>query len=104
MAEFVDAVSEDEVPDDTAVVVEVNGKEVAIVRTGGDFYALQNDCTHAGSPIGEGDIVSDGIIECPGHGATFKVASGEVVSGPADEDLETYEVQVVDGMVRVAFD
>lgn len=104
MAEFVDAVAEDEVPEDTAVVCEVDGKEVAIVRTGGDFYALQNDCPHAGSPIGEGDIVADGIIECPGHGATFKVASGEVVSGPADEDLETYEVQVVDGMVRVALD
>lgn len=104
MAEFVDAVPVDEVPDDTAVVVEVDGREVAIVHTGGDFYALQNDCTHAGSPIGEGDIVGEGIIECPGHGATFKVASGEVVSGPADEDLESYEVQVVDGMVRVALD
>ena len=104
MAEFVDAVEADEIPEDSAAVVEVDGREVAIVRTGGDFYALQNDCTHAGSPIGEGDIVEDGVIECPGHGATFKVATGEVVSGPADEDLEQYEVQVVDGMVRVALD
>jgi nitrite reductase/ring-hydroxylating ferredoxin subunit len=104
MAEFVDAVPADEVPEDSAVVVEVDGKEVAIVRTGGDFYALQNDCTHAGNPIGEGDIVSEGIIECPGHAATFKVATGDVVSGPADEPLETYEVQVVDGMVKVALE
>ena len=104
MAEFVDAIPADEVPDDTAAVVEVGGKEVAIVRTEGEFFALQNDCTHAGHPIGEGDIVSDGIIECPGHGANFKVATGEVVSGPADADLEIYEVEVVDGMVRVALE
>ena len=104
MAQFVDAVPADEVPEDAAVVAEVDGKEIAIVRTGGEFYALQNDCTHAGSPIGEGDIVGDNIIECPGHGSNFNVVTGEVVEGPADEPLETYEVEVVDGMVRVAFE
>jgi len=104
MAEFVDAVPAEEIPEDTAAVVEIDGREVAIVRTGGEFYALQNDCTHAGNPIGEGDLVDDLVIECPGHAATFKVDSGEVVSGPADEALETYEVEVVNGMVRVALE
>ncbi len=104
MADFYDAVPLDELPEETAAVIEVNGKEVALVRTGGTFYALQNDCTHAGQPIGEGDVVSDGVIECPGHAANFNVVTGEVVSGPADEPLEIYEVEVVDGMVRVAIE
>lgn len=102
MAEFYDAVPVDEVPHETAAVIEVNGQEIALIHTGGEFYALQNDCTHAGYPIGEGDVVADGVIECPGHAANFNVVTGDVISGPAPDALETYEVQIVDGMVRVA--
>ncbi|HEX9711203.1 MAG TPA: Rieske 2Fe-2S domain-containing protein [Actinomycetota bacterium] len=104
MAEFVDAIPADELADGQAAVVEVNGVEIALVHTGGKFYALQNECTHAANPIGEGDLVGEGIIECPGHAANFNVETGEPVSGPADEPLETYEVEVVDGVVRVAID
>jgi 3-phenylpropionate/trans-cinnamate dioxygenase ferredoxin subunit len=104
MADFVKAVDVDEIPEGGAAVVEVDGREVAIVHTGGRFFALQNDCTHAGHPIGEGDVISEGVIECPGHGANFNVETGEVISGPADEPLETYDVQVVDGAVQVALE
>lgn len=104
MTDFYDAVPVDELADEAAAVIEVNGKEVAIIHTAGEFYALQNDCTHAGHPIGEGDVVSDGVIECPGHGANFNVVTGDVISGPAEMALETYEVEVVDGMVRVAIE
>ena len=102
VADFYDAVPADDVPAESASVIEVNGKEIALVHTGGEFYALQNECTHANYPIGEGDLVGENVIECPGHGSTFNVQSGDVISGPADEPLETYEVEVVDGMVRVA--
>lgn len=104
MAEFYDAVPADELVDEMACVVEVNGREVALIHTGGEFYAMQNDCTHAGHPIGEGDLVDERVIECPGHGATFNVVSGDVLSGPAEEPLETYDVRVVDGMVQVAIE
>lgn len=104
MAEFVDAVPADEIPPETAAVVEVDGREIAIVHTGGVFYALQNECTHAGYPMGEGDLVGEGVLECPGHGSTFDVKTGEVRGPPAEEPLETYDVEVVDGMVRVALE
>lgn len=102
MGEFYDAIPLEELLPETTAVVEVNGKEVALVHTGGEVYALQNDCTHAGYPMGEGDVVSDGVLECPGHGSTFNVATGEAINGPATEPLETYDVEVVNGMVRVA--
>ena len=41
MAEFYNAVPADDVPSETASVVEVNGKEIALVHTGGEFYALE---------------------------------------------------------------
>jgi 3-phenylpropionate/trans-cinnamate dioxygenase ferredoxin subunit len=104
MADFVDAIPADEITPETAAVVEVDGREIAIVHTGGQFYAMQNDCTHAAFPIGEGDLVGEGVIECPGHGSQFNVTTGDVLQGPALEALETYEVEVVDGMVRVAIE
>lgn len=104
MGEYVDAVPVDEIPPGTAAVVEVAGREIAIVNAGGQFFALQNECTHAGHPIGEGDLVGEGVIECPGHGSTFNILSGEVLTGPAEDPLETFDVEVVDGMVRVALE
>jgi nitrite reductase/ring-hydroxylating ferredoxin subunit len=104
MAEYVNAIAASEVDPETACVVEIDGREVAIVNTGGAFHAIQNDCTHAGYPMGEGDIVGEGIIECPGHASTFNVVTGEPINGPATEPLETYDVEVVDGMVRVALE
>jgi 3-phenylpropionate/trans-cinnamate dioxygenase ferredoxin subunit len=104
MVDFVDAVKADEVDPETACVVEVDGREIAIVHTGGEFYALQNECTHAGSPIGEGDLVGEGIVECVGHASTFNVVTGEPLDGPATEPLETYDVEVVDGTVRVSIE
>lgn len=104
MAEFVDAVPVDEIDPETAATVEVDGREVCIVHTNGQFYALQNDCTHAGFPMGEGDVTGEGLLECPGHGSTFNIETGDPVEGPATEALEVYEVEVVDGMVRVAFE
>ena len=75
------AVPADEVPSETASVVEVNGKEIALVHTGGEFYALANECTHANYPIGEGDLVGENVIECPGHGSTFNVQTGDAMGG-----------------------
>ncbi len=104
MSDFVDAIPADEVDPETACVVEVDGKEIAIVHTGGQFYAIQNECTHSGFPLGEGDLVGEGVLECPGHASTFNVVTGEPIQGPATEPLDSYEVEVVDGMVRVAIE
>lgn len=104
MADFVDAIKAEEVDPETACVVEIDGREICIVNTAGAFFAMQNDCTHAGFPIGEGDVIGEGIVECPGHASAFNVVTGEAVTGPATEPLETYDVEVVDGMVRVALE
>lgn len=104
MAEFVDAMPHEDLLDECALVVDVGGREIAIVRTGGEVYAIQNDCPHVGSPLGEGDVTREGVIECPGHGSEFNVVTGEVERGPATEPIETYDVEIVDGMIRVAID
>lgn len=77
--------------------VDVDGKPVAVYNVEGEFFATQDDCTHAEGPLSEGDL--DGkIITCPWHSSCFDVTNGAVECGPAHIPLEVYRV-IVDGEI-----
>ena len=69
----------------------VDGKRVAIGRTGRGYVAFQDRCTHKGGPLSDGSMMC-GTVQCPWHGSQFDVQTGEVKAGPAEEKIETYEV------------
>ncbi len=104
MENFVEVVKVDDVPPGTATVVEVKGIEIALVNSGGAFYAIGNECPHAGGPLGEGDLLEENQLECPLHGSVYDITTGEPVVGPADEPVPTYPVQVTNGIVKIAVD
>jgi 3-phenylpropionate/trans-cinnamate dioxygenase ferredoxin subunit len=72
----------------------VDGKHVAIVRNGERFYAMLNACTHAGYFLTPGDLLADGSVYCPGHGAVFRLPDGVATEGPAADPLDMYVVRV----------
>ena len=82
------------------MAVEIEGAEMVVINLDGEFYAIEDICTHDGSEISSGCLV-DGSIECPRHGARFDIRTGEVTAPPAYEPVETFPVQVVDGVVQV---
>ncbi len=86
-------------PGDHAVV-EIEGASIALFNLAGEFYAIENVCTHDGSEIAGGCVV-DGAIECPRHGARFDIKTGAVTAPPAYEPVEIFPVRVVDGLVQV---
>ncbi len=104
MENFIQVAKVDDVPPGSATVVDVKGIEVALINSGGQYYAIGNECTHAAGSLGEGDLVEENQIECPLHGSVFDITSGEVVNGPADEPVPTYEVKVDSGVISVAVD
>ncbi|HLA98933.1 MAG TPA: Rieske 2Fe-2S domain-containing protein [Anaerolineales bacterium] len=69
------------------------GQSVLVVNIGGNFYATQEECTHAGGPLSEGELQGD-IITCPWHGSCFNVTDGSVACKPATKPLETYHVKI----------
>ena len=69
-----------------------DGRPIALFNVGGTFYALENECTHEGGPLGEGIVEGDHVY-CPWHGAEFDVKTGAVLSAPADQPVEAFRVE-----------
>jgi 3-phenylpropionate/trans-cinnamate dioxygenase ferredoxin subunit len=105
MARFVEVARVEEVPPGTATVVQVGGTELALVNVDGTFFAVDNECTHMGGFLGEGEINDDWsewAIECPVHGSVFDVRTGEVLNPPAPTPVRTYPVEVEGEVVKVS--
>jgi 3-phenylpropionate/trans-cinnamate dioxygenase ferredoxin subunit len=82
-------------------VVLKSGDRVCLIRRGDEVNALRDECTHQAMPLSAGEVLPDGTIECAWHGARFDCATGAVVRGPAEDDVQAYEVSVVGEMVLV---
>ncbi len=66
----------------------------------GPVYAFGSACTHMRAPLRAGTVV-DGCLQCPLHGARFKLSTGAVRRGPARRALPVYPVVISDGHVYV---
>lgn len=87
-------------------LVEVDDVRIAVFNLDGDYYALEDVCTHDGSPLlGSGidvrDLLDGDRIICPRHGARFCIRTGEALTPPAYEPAPTFPVRVDNGMVQV---
>jgi 3-phenylpropionate/trans-cinnamate dioxygenase ferredoxin component len=97
---YVEACAVDEVEPETALAVEVDGTDVAIVNSGGTFYAIADECSHAAIPLSEGDV-GDGEIECYFHGSRFDLRTGQPIGLPATEPVAVYPCRVDNDTVLV---
>lgn len=83
------------------LAVEIGDTYVAVFNLDGEYYAIEDVCTHDGGDLASGWMEGDEIV-CPRHGAHFSVKTGEVRSPPAYEDVAVFSVRVVDGMIQIA--
>lgn len=77
------------------VKLEKNGKTICVARVGDEVFAVNDTCSHSDASLSEGDV-TDFKIECWLHGAEFDLRTGQALSLPATQSLETYAV-IVDG-------
>jgi 3-phenylpropionate/trans-cinnamate dioxygenase ferredoxin subunit len=100
---FVRACSVSEVASGTALAVDVDGTDVAVLRDGEEWYAAVDECSHAAVPLSEGDV--EGCeIECWLHGSRFDLRTGKPTGPPATEPVTTYPVRVEGDDVLVDLD
>lgn len=119
MAEHV-VTSADELDEGDRMLVELEGREVAVFNVGGDYYAYTNWCAHQSGPVCEGALsgtweatfdrkslktsmewCADGeVLTCPWHGWEYDIESGESLSNGSR--LPSHDVTVEDGDVVVS--
>lgn len=76
------------------------GRVVAVFLTEGEFYAVDDRCTHAEASLAEGEVF-DTEVECPLHGAVFDLVTGEALTFPATRPVATYQTRVEGNEVLV---
>lgn len=85
--------------DSEGQLVDAGGKEIALFRIDGTFYAIENRCPHRGGPLSDG-FLRDKSVTCPLHGWSFDVTTG---SSPnrSDQKIGCFPVSAVGNEVTI---
>jgi nitrite reductase (NADH) small subunit len=103
----------DELPLDRIHRVEVEGREIGVIRTTAGVYAIGNRCPHQGAPMcfgrvtgtmrasaaDEYDYDDRPVVQCPWHAYEFHVDTGRAVGGVVRGRVPVFAVEVRDGRV-----
>jgi 3-phenylpropionate/trans-cinnamate dioxygenase ferredoxin component len=100
MPGFIRVAKVSDLPDPGKILVEVDDRLVALFKVDGQFFALDDVCTHDGGPLAEGKL-EDHTIACPRHGAKFDIRNGKALTMPATQPTVAHEVQIVGDEVQV---
>ena len=103
MSNWINIAAQAEFPPGTCRTVDVEGTPVAVFNIDGNYYAIEDVCTHEAETLSDGETEGLEII-CPRHGARFSLVSGAALGPPAYEPVTTFLVRVEAGMVQVRDD
>lgn len=99
--EWVTVADVDEIAPGERLVFEVGRDWVILFNVGGTYYAVEDRCSHEDEPLAEG-FLSGHVLECPKHGATFDITTGEHLSPPAVRPIKWYPARVEGDVVQIA--
>ena len=92
----------EELPPGEVKIVHAGQISVGVYNLAGEFYAIEDRCSHDDGPLCEGDFdLEEGYAVCPRHGAHIDIRTGRPLTLPAVFPVETFPVIVEDGVVKV---
>lgn len=103
MSQWIEAARVGEIEDRKCKAVSLNGSPVALFNLDGEYYALEDVCTHLGRDLSSGWVEGDRAV-CPWHLAEFSIRTGEAMKAPAYEGVRKFPVRVRDGVIEVCDD
>ncbi|MGY8815526.1 MAG: non-heme iron oxygenase ferredoxin subunit [Gammaproteobacteria bacterium] len=106
MSDWINISPQDEFEKGQSRLVEIDDTAVAVFNLEGEYFAMEDVCTHDGSALlGCGlepeDLIEGDELICPRHGARFSIRTGEALTSPAYEPVCTFAVRIEKGMVQV---
>jgi 3-phenylpropionate/trans-cinnamate dioxygenase ferredoxin subunit len=72
-------------------VKRIENPAIAVFNVEGTLFAISDTCTHAEASLSEGRVDGE-TVECPLHGACFDLRTGEALTPPAVEPVQTFPV------------
>lgn len=93
MPDFVAAAKVSELSDPGKIMLEIDDRMVVLLQINGQYFCIDDVCTHDGGPLGEGQLCGHELA-CPRHGAKFDVRTGAALTMPATEATVVHEVKV----------
>lgn len=103
MADWVTVAAVGEIAPGSCRVADVDGTSVAVFNLGGEYFAIEDVCTHDGGELASGHLEGDQVV-CPRHGARFCVRTGAALSAPAYEATAKFPLRIEDGKIQVRDD
>ena len=99
----IDVGATSELPPNSVKIVNAGSITVGVYNLNGEFYALEDRCSHDDGPLCEGDWEPEAcVVVCPRHGSRFDLESGIPMSLPAFEAVPIFPVSVrEDGVIVV---
>ena len=83
-----------EVQDGNMMHITAGGKEIVVTKLDGNYYAMDNVCTHAGADLHEGEL-SNNELTCPWHGAKWDIKTGNLISFPQKlKPLQSHKISI----------
>jgi methionine sulfoxide reductase heme-binding subunit len=89
---FVKVCNVSDIGENRAKMFCIDRERIAVFKTSGKLFAVNNVCKHQNGPLGEGKIV-DGCITCPWHGYQYLPNNGQSPP-PFKEKLSTYDLKL----------
>jgi 3-phenylpropionate/trans-cinnamate dioxygenase ferredoxin component len=84
-------------------VKRIEDPAIAVFNVAGTIFAISDVCTHAEASLSEGQVDGE-TVECPLHGACFDLRTGEALTPPAVEPVQTFPVILQDEDIYVEVD
>ena len=89
-----------ELENNQSTVVNVNDKEIAVFNVEGEFFAIDDRCSHSDESLSEGEVY-DCKVECPAHGAEFDLKTGEALTPPASKSVSCYRTSTDESSIYI---
>lgn len=101
MENYVKALAVSDLSSGSMKTVTVSGKKIAVANVDGEFFAIDDTCSHEQCSLGSEGFLDGNAVTCGCHGAQFDVTNGNVMSLPASTDIASYKIKVENGAVYV---
>ena len=76
------------------VHITAGGKELVVTKLEGNYYAIDDICTHAGAELHEGEL-NNSELTCPWHGAKWDIKTGNLISFPQKlKPLQSHKISI----------